>query len=200
MLFSEADSHRIAGTTRTLQIIVTALVLGLLSFLVTILFVRVPEPPKPPAGAGGTAVAAPSAIAALPVLTVAAFTFSVVLLPLSLLVPRLVVDASRKQITRGAWTPGRQSGATPGPTPATNVGKLAQVYVTQTIIGAAMNEGPAFFALIAYMLERSPIALGLFVVLLIGVALRFPRRAQVELWIDNQVDRLELDRQATKFA
>jgi hypothetical protein len=196
---SEDDSNLIAGITRTLQIIVAVLVLGLVGFLAIVLYLRVQPAPKPRAGAAAP-VATPSPSQTLPVLTVAAFTFTVVLLPLSLLVPRLVVDASRKKMVEGTWTPGRQSGATPGPTPASDIGKLAQVYVTQKILGAAMNEGPAFFALVAYMLEGSPIALGLSVLLIVGVGSRFPQRAQVEQWIDNQVDRLELDRQAAKFA
>jgi hypothetical protein len=127
------------------------------------------------------------------VLTVAAFTIAVVLVPLSLVVPRLTVDAARKQIAAGKWSTGKQPPGMPPPT--TDAERLAFVYQTQKIMGAAMNEGCAFFALIAYMIEGNVIALGLALLLIAGVALRFPRRDQVAAWIDDQLGRLDMDRQ-----
>src|SRR5262245_34424503 len=85
------DPDAIARTTRVLQIIVLAMLAGLVAFLVVISFI----PIQPQEAAGG---AAPAVAERLPVLTVAAFTFAVILGPLSLLVPRLLSDAMVKQI------------------------------------------------------------------------------------------------------
>jgi hypothetical protein len=174
------DSAVIDQTTRVLQIIVFALVTGLVTFLGVVLFLH--AQPKPARNPG----------AVLPVITVVAFTIAVVLAPLSLIIPRLVSDAARKQIAAGKWAPGN---APAGVTATTDAGRLAVVYQTQKIIGAAMTEGPAFLALIAYMLESTSAALGLALFLIVGVALRFPQRAQVQQWIDDQLGRLDMDRQ-----
>jgi hypothetical protein len=53
-------------------------------------------------------------------------------------------------------------------------------------MGAALNEGAAMLAGIAYLLERNPIALGLTVLLLLGIAARFPTLPKVEAWVENQ--------------
>ena len=175
------DSDAIDGMTRTLQIIVLALTLGLVSFLAVVLCL--PTRAKRPAQ--GPVV--------LPVLTVAAFTVAVVVVPLSLVIPRLMVDAARKQIAAGKWTAKLPPGMPP---PTTDAAQLAMVYQTQKIVGAALNEGAAFFALLAYVNEGNIIALVLAVLLIVGVALRFPRRDQVAAWIDNQLGQLDADRQA----
>jgi hypothetical protein len=233
------DSGAIDRMTRTLQIIVFALTMGPVIFLGIVLFL--PMTPKRPAAA---AAPAPAGVPAqlppaaqspvLPVLTVAAFTMVVILVPLSLVVPRLTVDAARKQIAAGKWSDDKRPPGVPPPTtdaerlaivrlaadrarkqikqiaagkwspdklpagmspPATDAERLAFVYSTQKIMGAAMNEGCAFFALIAYMIEGNAIALGLALLLIAGVALRFPRRDQVAAWIDDQLGRLDSDRQ-----
>ena len=63
-------------------------------------------------------------------------------------------------------------------------------------MGAAINEGLTFFALIAYMIERQPIILGLVVLLILGLATRFPTLGRVRSWIEFQQDRLLQDRQS----
>jgi hypothetical protein len=70
------------------------------------------------------------------------------------------------------------------------------VYQTSLIIGAALNEGPAFFALIAYMVEGLPAILGVAAFLILGVAARFPTRARLEQWIDAQKELLIQEQQA----
>ena len=73
---------------------------------------------------------------------------------------------------------------------------LVPVFQTQLIIGAAMLEGGAFFAAIAYMLERSPIAAGMALVLLVVLASRFPTRDRIQAWLDHQLGLLQEERQS----
>jgi hypothetical protein len=186
------DPGVVAATTRRLQIIVGVLLLSLVSFLVVILaVVPGPKPPAPPAAGEGGGPTEP-----LPVLTVMAYTFAVILLPLSLVVPKLLSDAQRSKIAAGKWSAAGQPDA---PGPADDVSRLALVYQARKIIGAAMNEGAAFLALIASMIERNSVALGLSLALIICVALRFPRRAAVANWIDGQLELIRQERQSVKF-
>jgi hypothetical protein len=64
------------------------------------------------------------------------------------------------------------------------------VYQTQLIIGAAQIEGVAFFAGVAYFLSKDPIALGLALLLVGALILRFPTIERVQRWIDQQQEKL----------
>jgi hypothetical protein len=63
-------------------------------------------------------------------------------------------------------------------------------------MGAALNEGPAFFASLAYLIGSHPIALGLAVLLIGALIVRFPTRLRIASWIDRQQELLIQDRQA----
>ncbi len=77
-----------------------------------------------------------------------------------------------------------------------DTGKLASVYLTQFIIGAAINEGLAFFACLAYLIGKNPIAMGLALLLLVALVARFPTRLRFASWVDRQQELLVQDRQA----
>ena len=192
------DSGVIDQITRMLQIIIGTLLTGLVMFLVIVVVVNIrPKPPAVPSPVpGADAAATPSE--PLPVMTVMAYTFAVILLPLSLVVPKIFSDAARTKIATGKWNPGRQTGD--APPPADDLGKLAMVYQARKIMGAAMNEGAAFLALIAYMLERNNVALGLALALMVCLATRFPLRAAVANWLEGQLDLVRRQRQSTQFS
>jgi len=87
--------------------------------------------------------------------------------------------------------------------PASYTGKLAPIYQTQLIIGAAMLEGAAFFATIAYMfatiaymVERNPLALATAIALLGALVARFPTSDRVNAWLDRQLGLLQEERQS----
>jgi hypothetical protein len=133
-----------------------------------------------------------------------AVAFAAVGLPLSVLVPRWITDQNRRSIAAGTWVPPSRAGrtvlGTPAPigpeAPESDTGKLASVYFTQFIVGAALNEGPAFFASLAYLIGSHPIALGLAVLLIGALIVRFPTRLRIASWIDRQQELLIQDRQA----
>ena len=78
----------------------------------------------------------------------------------------------------------------------TDAGKLATVFSTQLIVGAALNESAAFFAGLAYLIGKDPIALGVAILLLGAIVARFPTTHRVALWITRQEEMLSLERQA----
>jgi hypothetical protein len=200
----------VAVFTRTSQIIVSSLITGVLVFLGIASFVG-PVLPAP-AAAGGVAIQGNAAGAKtnpdagadqLPlgtILTYTAIAFAAVALPLSFVVPAAVTNQNRRRIAAGTWTPPAQGGAQSPPVRPeafqTDADKLAMIYQMQLIIGAALIEGVAFFAGVAYFLSKNPIALGLALLLVGALFLRFPTIGSVQRWIDQQQEKLILDRQS----
>ena len=183
------ESSALSGVLQTLRIIVGTLVAGPVFFLVVVLFLRSQAPANPPPAAGLTP--APQ-VAGLPLLTVMAGVFALTLLPLSVVLPRMVAASAVRQVAKQSWSPPPSySLRLPHASEWSDRLKLAFVYQTQLILGAAMNEGAAFFAVIAYFLEGSPIALGLALVLIAGVAARFPTRERFDGWFDAQLGRVQ---------
>jgi len=66
--------------------------------------------------------------------------------------------------------------------------RLASVYMTQMIIGMALCEGAAFFALIAWMSEGNVFAIGTAGFLMLVMLTAFPTRDRVESWIRQQLE------------
>jgi hypothetical protein len=178
------DQDGISQITRVLQIIVVALVAGLVMFLGVVVVMRQASPPKPQGG-----IAPPS-----PILAYLAYAIAAGGLAASILVPKLITDSQRRSIARGTWKP-QQTSQGAWLNPFGDAMRLASVYQNQKIIGAALNEGPAFFALIVYLLSGETIVLLVTLGLIAGVAARFPTQSGVERWIEVQLERLNLERQ-----
>lgn len=170
----EQSQSEILGIVRTTQIIVTALCLGIVTFGV---FVAVSDEDDEEAKAG--------------MLTYMSLGVAIVCGGMSLVVPRAVVSANRRQIADGTWRPQNSEMRIPD----TDVGKLGAVYQLKTIVGAALLEGASFFALVAYMLEGHMISLVVAVVLLLGVLSYFPTAGRVESWMKEQQRLVEEQRQ-----
>jgi hypothetical protein len=195
------DSDALQPTIRTCQIIVGAMITGVVTFLAFTLFVTQvavnPTPALPGEGAGGAAIAAPGD-STLPVITYLAVASGLIVLVLSFVVPKMNAARARRQmalegptaITKGGPSEPKQL------YPASYTGKLAPIYQTQLIIGAAMLEGAAFFATIAYMVERNPLALATAIALLGALVARFPTSDRVNAWLDRQLGLLQEERQS----
>ncbi len=180
------DPGALQPLTRTCQIIVAALIMGVVSFL-AIIVLFLPAQGLMVAAPGGGAPGPAPADSALPLITYIAVAMGLADLALSFVIPSFSVIKARREIA--------QRGASK--IKGDDTGALAQVYQTQLIIGAAMLEGGAFFAAIAYMLERNPIALGMALVLLVVLAALFPIRDRISTWLDHQLGLLREERQST---
>ena len=169
----------------TMRIVVLALTAGCLIFM-AIVFVIV-QPGQAPAADNNSP----------PIVTYVALGFAGAAIVLRMIVPKIIESAAKKRIADGTW-----QGLVPiaGQQYAQNAelverlgdaGKLLGVLYIRTIIGGAILEGSAFFALIVYLIEQSPLALAAAVVLIIGVALNFPTRSGTIHWIEDQLARIE---------
>lgn len=177
---NEPRRAALLGPVRAMQIIVVALAMGILIFAGIVVTVVVgPDPLQTQAG----------------IMTSLALLFAAVAIGLSFVVPRIMINASRRRIAAGTWQ---------GPSPGSampealaelgDAGPLVFVYQTAMIIGAAMCEGPAFFALVSTMLEESLLGLAVAGVCLLMVLARFPTISRVEDWLDAQVRTMEEER------
>jgi hypothetical protein len=194
------DPDVLEPITRTCQIIVSALIMGVTTFLLITLFLvptAINPGPAPVAGGPGVPALPPLAGPGVPLITYIAVGMGIAGLVLSFVIPRVIVAGARHRIAKGMFKP-LVTDELAQPTqiyPAGDTGKLAFVYQTQLIIGSAICEGMAFFAAIAYMLERNILALGMALILLACLAIRFPTRDRVNAWIEQQQSMLQSERQ-----
>jgi hypothetical protein len=166
-MFTEEQRRRINASVRTLQIIVGALVIGVLVFLAVVIAL-----PRKADQEG-------------PFITYMAAALTLVCIIVSSIGPFVV--ASKALRFRG-FVPASEGSVGPayGLDDHTLVQLLA-VYQTWVIVACAPLESGAFFNLIAYFLEgrvASLIAVG---VLLMLMAMRFPTTASAEDWIARVV-------------
>ena len=184
--------------TRTSQIIVGALAAGVLTF-VAVAFMVVMRPDRQAgvqaeAGANANVPAGKRVAPTDPFITYTAVVLAAILLPLSFVLPNFITAQSRRAIAGAPSPPPSPSGpAVPATGPQalqTETGTLAALYSSNLIIGAALNEGLTFFAAVAYLVEKNPIALGLALLLIAVLIARFPTAGRVERWIEQQREKL----------
>jgi len=184
---NEQLQQRRGAAIRTLQIIVLSLALGALTFLVVVVFVIEP----PPAPAGGQIVAS--------MLTYVSLAFAGLAIAARFIVPAAMIAAGRRRI---AEKQASNDAARPGKAVELNA-DMEQLYClnqTRTIVGAAIIEGTTFFLLIAFLMERQPLALAVAAALIAGIFANIPTESRVESWIENQLQRLDNDRQLRQLA
>jgi len=200
MSMSQDSAQAVDQITRTTQTIVGALIAGITMFLLIVAFLvhgagfGAAAAPRGQAGAAnppGTADPARGQQAAesIPLLTYIAAGMGAILLPMSFILPGVIAT----QTLRSGAAPRAGDGSSPPKTsaPASVVpASPAAAFQTSTIIGAAMDEGAAFFAGIVYLIEQNPIALVVALVLLAALVVRFPTRNRVERWIAQQEEKL----------
>jgi hypothetical protein len=151
------------------QVIIVALVAGPLFFLGIALFTSAPR------SSFGT-------IGGLPLVTVIAIIISFSTRVGARLILNMVETAACRKISSGTWQPLQK---VPGvEIPQDDTGKLMLLFRQQAILNAATTEGPTFFAIIAYMLERHPAALVLAILLMADLVSRIPTRARLDAWME----------------
>lgn len=178
--------EELAPVTRQLQIIVGALVAGTVSFLAIVLVMTANK-------------AIERLQADLPIMTFVALAFAASAVLARVIAPRIIVTQGRRKILRGTWQP-PQGPAASARTAAFlertgDAGKLAMLLTTRTIVAAAILEGAAFFALVAYMLERSPLSLIVAVALILALILHIPTCSRTVHWIEEQLNLLRQEQQ-----
>jgi len=170
----------LVALVRTLQIIVVALATGCLFFFAIALL-----------AAGG-----PIGFGEIPPVTAIALAVAAVIVGARCVIPGVFVAQARRKIREGTWSfpkPGANMPSDPD-NPKTIIYSLAQVFMTRTIIGAAMLEGATFFLIITYLVARSPWSLIAALALIIALFAHFPTPSRVSSWVQDQMKLLDEER------
>lgn len=111
---------------------------------------------------------------------------AVTLLPLRLIVPGVVVSTACQRMAQHqpAQTAVEQAAA------EQDERQLLPIYLTKTIIGAAILEAGAFANLVAFLLEGQVYSLGLAILCLLGIVVVFPTQRGVSEWLEAQIRRI----------
>ncbi len=188
-----SDQNFIKQMTRVAQIIVGSLIAGVVFFLVIAATVDV-RPERPVAGAAAIPAPGGQDDALDRILIAMVVVVAALGAPLSFIVPHLITARSRRAIASGAPSPSMPGVRAGAPAvPQTEISKLTMVYQTQMIVGAAINEGAAFFAGVVYLITKNPIALGVALLLLAVMVGRFPTAGRIQRWVEIQQEKLRQD-------
>jgi hypothetical protein len=180
-MLTDPQREYVRKVTLTLQIIVAALAGGALMFLAVVVYTVSQNPP---------AAARDSYI-----ITYAAFAFAVVAGIASLIVPSLVGGRARNSLIDKDVSNWGLVKNLPNLAELGEVAPLAAIYQTRTIIGAALCEGAAFFACVAYQIEHQRSVLFVAVVLLLMIARHIPTVSGLESWIESELATIQQMRQ-----
>ncbi len=157
--------QKLTAPLRMLQMIVVAMVVGLVIFLVVaVLLSRNGGMMKP--GEGET-----------PIVTYVAVFFAITAVGVASFLPKVIV--------------GNRLRAIAGMEPGEDAEQLIAVFNSTFIIRAAVTEAPGLFLLVSYMVEGQQIALLLAIASIVLLAFMFPRRDAVAAWLDQQLRTIE---------
>jgi hypothetical protein len=165
---------QLPAKVRIQKIIVAALGMGCIAFLAIALVVASQKQPM-----------------AQPMLSYIALAFLATGIVPWIIMPGMIVSQGRKKIFQEQIQPYSQIISN---NPEEKKEKETQIaisllglYQTKKIIACALLEGPAFFLIIAYMLEGSYLALVAAIVLIVMIFLQMPFTGIVNNWIENQL-------------
>lgn len=156
----------LAPRVMTMRIIVIALLNGILVFVGIAVYTRTTGQMAPPPD--------------VPMLSYIAFIAAAPMLLAALLVPRLIESAAIGKMTKGSAT--------------VSVDQLLPVYQQRLIVRSALFEGPAFFALVAFMIEGQWAMLAIVGVMAVGIATGFPSVSGVQTWLEDRRERVAAER------
>jgi hypothetical protein len=179
---NSVDDPVMSGRLRVMQIIAAALLIGVTTFLVIVLYlVHVQNQGHGNAPPGN-----------LPIISLMGAGFLVVLAVLSFVIPAMIVRSNLAAIAAGTWKPPqrRSPAFIPVEAPATDAGKLFLLYQSTMIVGLAPLEGACFFNCIAYLVEAQPYTLGVLGIGILLMLARFPTEGRVRHWLEDRQERL----------
>jgi hypothetical protein len=166
---NDADlESTLAPRVMTMRIIVISLLFGILMFIGIAVFTRTTGQMAPPPD--------------VPMLSYIAFIAAAPMLLAALLVPRLIESAAIGKMAKGSESP--------------RVGQLLPIYQQRLIVRSALFEGPAFFSLVAFMIEGQWAMLAIAAVMALGIATGFPSISGVRGWMENRLETIAAERAA----
>ena len=96
-------------------------------------------------------------------------------------IPRIITTATLKQLAGNGLNE---------QTETEKIQSIMGVFQSAHIVGFALLEGAAFFALIAWMLESTQYAVGAAVILIALMVIRFPTASRISFWVEDRLREL----------
>ena len=155
---------------RTMQIIIGALVGGVLSFAVIAFVVR----------------SSMTETAGTRIISIMAIVVALVCAVATLIVPKSIAAQSIQKLALSRPKEDMESSAARQPSFSGGMLDWLAIYQTRMLVHAALLEGAAFFLLIAYLVEGmilDPLVAAFY---LAALATLFPTRKKIERWIEEQ--------------
>jgi hypothetical protein len=180
-MLSGAQREYIRKVATTLQIIVGALAGGVLTFLAVVIYMASQNPPM--------------AEFEMPTVTYSAYGMALVCGIASIVVPNLIIGRARQALIGGDVSQWGLVKNLPNAAELGDVAPLAAVYQTRTITGAALCEGAAFFACVAYLLEHQRPMLFVAGLLLLMIVRHLPTTSGLQSWIESELVTIQQMRQ-----
>lgn len=179
---NETIRQHMSARLRPLQVIVGTMTLGATAFLIVASVV------------GGDAVAPPGGTPAAPILTYLCAGFGAVALIARILIPGVMTTSARANIVKKRT----DSGATPAPQASpgegavlTDVVQLCNAYASMVIVRAAVVEGAALLAAVAFFVERTPLSAVVAIVLILALVAQIPTHTVMTQWLETESRYLE---------
>ncbi len=168
------SEDQFAARVRTLQIIVAALVCGVVTLaVVALIIVNERGPAGRPQGPDGW-----------PLISIMALVMLGVNVPLSVVLPGVLLRSAVQSIAAG------KGNVATGPASellTTDDGRLLAARQTTQIVASALLEAAGLFAGIAYLLEGQAFALGALAAVVLLMLWQFPTREGMRLWLERHL-------------
>ena len=151
------------ASVRTMQIIVVALMMGVLSCLLVVLLTtkgNVLGLNKPT------------------LMTLIAAGFGFLMIVNHFVIPGIISKAQLKQTASNELPEGGEE---------SKQQHVVAIFQTQLIIGMALLEGAAFFNLVELMIDKSGFSLGIVILLMSLMLMKFPTRDKVSFWVQDRM-------------
>jgi xanthosine utilization system XapX-like protein len=159
-MLTPEEQDAVAATTRTMQIIIIALVAGVAAYLTFAILNRA-EPGDD-------------------TLAMIGVMFTIATVAAAVVVPNIILGQQRRAIAEGKT-------AFPMSLAGSDAAQLLGAYQTQKIIRAALFEGPAFMNTFVYQSGGPPYSLGIAIALMLAIVALLPFRRSLEDWLDREL-------------
>ncbi len=174
-MFDTDLRQNVSPLARSLQIIVGAMIAGCAAFLVCVVVLH------------KTGAMSARQLGEMPLITYLSVALTVSCLASSVVVGNLLTQSQLRSIASGTFRRRPVAGLSAESMERLgDTGPLCHVLQTRTVIVAAMAEGAALFACVAYMLEGKTLALVCALAALLALVARFPTLDRVVQWLTIQ--------------
>lgn len=179
-----ANKMSLAQMTRVCQIVVVTMLIALCVFVGATFALAVSKAGPPNV---------------IPIYTYVCLFLAAILLPASVLGPKLIVAVIRTEIARANPGSVPQRAGDPFALNEEEAETLFTAFRTQLSVGIGMLHGIGYLAAIAYLFDRREIAIAIAIAMIVATLARIPTLSGMEQWADSQREKILHKREELAF-